>query len=61
MNQPCYGYWLNYPNRGGFIESMDALFPRYDPEAEFIVYLDRKERDQMMMDLIRRGLVESED
>ena len=31
------------------------------PEAEFIVYLDRKEKDQMMMDLIRRGLVESED
>jgi len=39
MEQPQYGDWLNYPDRGGFVASLDAMFPGWCGEKEIILYL----------------------
>jgi hypothetical protein len=47
-----YGDWLNHPGRGGFAESLDAMFPGYGEEQEIILYLPAEELEAAAWQLL---------
>jgi hypothetical protein len=38
---------------GGYVAAMDWLFPAYDPEEEFIVYLSNRDKAAIRADLAK--------